>query len=405
VVLSQFLAAFCALGMAPFFSVIVKRLLHEGTLDLAVANIFTVGVLFHFPAFCGALVSPFWGRLADVLGRKKLLLRAQLGLIFSFIIAGYSTHLWHFVLALLLQGISGGTYAASRAYLASQLSKAQLADTLTLMEGAPRLAWFVAPAFIGWALPATHPVTLYRVLLFLPLIALLMTSLLPEKPHGRAGAPSDLIQQPILKQLSRSSQCDSLGEIPWFLFGVQFLLGFASGMVTPYFIDFLVHKHSTLGFVGWVFGIPNLVYLILAAPLSRIAKNGFKRVGPVRLIQFAFFLQAVSLFGQGFSSGVLGLIFWRTIMGFSLTFNLIGLHEWISRTKNMNGERLGWLDSISRLSALLGGILAGVGLARYSIQFPFYLAAILFASGGAVLGLGGMFSKGLRNHHVEEFAC
>ncbi|MBI2810657.1 MAG: MFS transporter, partial [Candidatus Melainabacteria bacterium] len=114
---AQFFAGFCTLGLAPFFALLLSSLKVESGADRFLLAVGSAGMLYHFPNFCGAWTAPFWGRLGDRYGRKPLLLRAQIGLFLAFGMAALSTHLWQFVLALGLQGLLGGTYAATRAYL------------------------------------------------------------------------------------------------------------------------------------------------------------------------------------------------------------------------------------------------------------------------------------------------
>nr|WP_299188733.1 MFS transporter [uncultured Psychrobacter sp.] len=62
------------------------------------------------------------GRFADTYGRKTSLLRAELGLAAGFLICGFSQSLWQLVIGLSVQGLFGGTMAASNAYLATSIT-------------------------------------------------------------------------------------------------------------------------------------------------------------------------------------------------------------------------------------------------------------------------------------------
>src|SRR5262249_39754155 len=144
---SQFIAALSALGMPPFFALFLKKSFGSETL---IWGIPLAGILFVVPTFFSGLTSPFWGRLADRFGKKRLLLRAQFGLAFSFLIAGYATNPFEFFLALLAQGILGGTFAASKAYLGSLLEGEHLARGLNWMEASPRAALVLGPFLVGY---------------------------------------------------------------------------------------------------------------------------------------------------------------------------------------------------------------------------------------------------------------
>ena len=79
VLLSHFTAALVALGMPPFFGLILT-----GT--FAVEHTVWVGWFYIIPTVCTALAAPFWGRIADRFGRRWSLLRAQIGLAVAFVI-------------------------------------------------------------------------------------------------------------------------------------------------------------------------------------------------------------------------------------------------------------------------------------------------------------------------------
>ena len=77
------MSSFAALGLPPYLTVILP--------ELGDATARWAGVLYVVPTVFGALGAPLWGRLADRFGRKRLLLRAQLGLSVSFLLAGWAT--------------------------------------------------------------------------------------------------------------------------------------------------------------------------------------------------------------------------------------------------------------------------------------------------------------------------
>ncbi|MBC7859854.1 MAG: MFS transporter, partial [Burkholderiaceae bacterium] len=181
----HFIAAFAALGMPPFFALILAKSLHSEAPYLA-------GWLYVVPTFFTAVSSPWWGRLADRYGGRPLLLRAQLGLAASFLLAGWAPNTWVFCSALLLQGLLGGTFSASNAYLAGVVRGPALTRSLTLMQWSARAALVVAPATLGWLMSGLEsPLLLYRYLALLPLAAAACIWRLPacRAPAARPAPP------------------------------------------------------------------------------------------------------------------------------------------------------------------------------------------------------------------------
>ena len=89
-----FVASFAALGLPPYLTEILP--------GLGDRHARWAGVLYVVPTVFGALGAPLWGRLADRYGRKRLLLRAQLGLAVAFLLAGWADSLATFTVALVL---------------------------------------------------------------------------------------------------------------------------------------------------------------------------------------------------------------------------------------------------------------------------------------------------------------
>ncbi|MEF1262045.1 MFS transporter, partial [Vibrio harveyi] len=124
VLLCHFIAAFAALGMPLFLPTVLPTLGAHINADWA-------GVLFILPTFCTAMAARFWGQFADQYGRRRSLLRAQVGLAAGFMLCGLATTLPMFVFGLIIQGTFGGTMAASNSYLSSQIEDAKaLSKTL-----------------------------------------------------------------------------------------------------------------------------------------------------------------------------------------------------------------------------------------------------------------------------------
>jgi MFS family permease len=344
VVFCQFITALSALGMPPFFSLMIEKSLSSGRSPFQTS---LAGIFYVVPTLFAAISSPFWGMLADRFNKKTLLLRAQIGLAVSFLAAGFSTSVEQFFLALAIQGIFGGTFAASRAYIASLIQGEELTQSLTLMEAAPRAALVISPLLIGFLLDLHSPVEIYRYLAVLPILAAIFTLRIPEVESERKSESTP-------KEISNASS-----PIPFIeLLMLQFLFGIASILPSPYFTHTMQARFSSLssGQMGMLFGIPHLVYLAAATPLSAKIKSN-------RLYETligSFILQAVTLLGQSFSHSLTSVILWRVCMGLTMTASFISIHGLIAQVSRPNraGGLFGWLESSVKVSSVIGGVIA-----------------------------------------------
>jgi MFS family permease len=362
VMLCHFIAAFAALGMPPFFALILQRSLHNDMPWLA-------GAFYVVPTLLAALSAPWWGRLADRFGKKPLLLRAQLGLAASFLLAGYASNSLSFLAALVLQGVLGGTFAASNAYLAMVASGTTLTRSLTAMQWSARAALVAAPACLGLWMGAESPIVLYRWLALLPLLAAALIAWLPAggAPAGAAPrAPADVPTTPA-------------PATPRQIYVLQLGFVFATVVTFPYFIPDMQQRlpGASAAMAGLLFGLPHLVYLAAAPLLSR-------RLGlapSLGLLAAAFGTLALSLFAQAVPLETPALVFWRLLMGAAMTAGFIGLHALVASVVHAGnaGRTFGWFESSSKWGAVAAGLAAGAATTAVGLRAPYLLGAALLA--------------------------
>ncbi|MBU3891042.1 MFS transporter, partial [Methylosinus sp. KRF6] len=138
---------------------------------------------------------------------------------------------------------------------------------------------------------------------------------------------------------------------------------------------------------GVLFGLPHLVYLVSAAPLSL----HLARRSPRSTLAAAFLLFAASLAGQAFSGGPTTLCLWRVVMGLAMTAGFIGLHGAVAEIAGAAnaGRVFGWLDSASKWGGVGAGIVAGLAADAFGNGAPMFAGALaLTLSAAAALCAG-----------------
>lgn len=366
VMAGHFVASFAALGMPPFFALILEQSLHNDARYLA-------GWLYVVPTAFAALSSPWWGKLADRYGKKQLLIRAQLGLAASFLMAGFATNTWVFFTALALQGILGGTFAASNAYLSTIASGPALARSLTAMQWSARAALVAAPLTLGLALHGANssPIEMYRYLALLPLSAAALALCLP------AGAAA--------QKAARHAVVAAAEATPRQVYALQFIFVFATVVTFPYFAPDVQQRFAGLStsVAGLLFGLPHAVYLLAALPLTRWLASG--RRTPI--LAAAFAVLALSLAGQAMTDALGGLVAWRLLMGLAMTAGFIALHGLIAAVVHDSnaGRAFGWFESSAKWGAVAAGLSAGFATQAFGLHAPLLLGAALGAGSLAYL--------------------
>lgn len=358
VMAAHFVAAFAALGVPPYFG---KML----TVSLGEQRAWLPGMLYVLPTVLTAVSSPFWGRMADRLGARPMLLRAQLGLALGFLLAGHASSTLLFAVALVLQGLVGGTFGASNAFLATFLQGRNLRDSLTLMQGSARAALVVAPIAVGLLLPVGDPLRVYQYLCWLPLAAVLLT--LVAKPGAKESTPGEATPR---ATASVDRPAFTAGEV----FGLQFLFTFATVVTFPYFLPHAEHVPGAgaRGVAGALFALPHLVYLLGAAPLSRRVRER-----PLALFAGALLVLCVSLVAQAEAGGLLMLVGARLLMGLAMTACFISLHGFVADVvhEGSAGKAFGWFEASSKWGGVAAGCAAGLVSSAWGLASPFLLGA------------------------------
>ncbi|MFI9204588.1 MFS transporter [Streptomyces sp. NPDC053048] len=340
-----FVASFAALGLPPYLTQILPSL---GDREARWA-----GLLYIVPTVFGALGAPLWGRLADRYGRKRLLLRAQLGLAVSFLLAGWADSLPAFTAALVLQGVLGGTFAASNGYLAAALDGSRLSWALTLMQGAARLALVAAPIVVGSLSPWVSPHRQYALLAVLPLAAALMLAALPEPPRAARPAAD-----------APAAEGDEADESPApgslrLLYALEFAFVLATVISYPYLITLVEERLPGLGSLasGVLFALPHVCYPLLARPVHTAVAHR-----PLLGAVTGFGLVAVALAGHWGAGTLVSFVALRLLLGAGMTLGLVSLSALAAEASRGRrpGRMFGALEFISKAGAVVAGAVAAV---------------------------------------------
>ncbi|MBO8196497.1 MFS transporter [Streptomyces oryzae] len=351
-----FVASFAALGLPPYLTEILPELGDRGAR--------WAGLLYVVPTVFGGLGAPLWGRLADRYGRKRLLLRAQLGLAVAFLLAGAADSLATFTAALVLQGLLGGTFAASNGYLAAALEGQALAKALTLMQGSARAALVLAPVLVGSLSPWLTPHRQYALLAVLPLTAALMLCALPEPRRATATEPAG---EPATEGAADgAAEGPTKAEAPAGeqqrtplrgLYTLEFAFVFSTVISFPYLISLIEDRMpGTSALVsGVLFALPHLVYLASAMAVHAVFR-GRARLGTA----LGFGLIAVGLAGHVPADSLAAFTAARLVLGAGLTLGLVCLSVLAADCAKGRapGGMFGSLEFVSKAGAVAAGLAA-----------------------------------------------
>jgi len=383
----HYLSAFSALGMPLFLPIMLQELnapLQSGW----------VGLLFILPTLMTAIAARYWGRFADTYGRKKSLLRAELGLAVGFLICGFSQSLWQLVIGLSVQGFFGGTMAASNAYLATSITdKNALKQVLNFTQFSARLALITAPIGLGFLVHHYEVLSLYRVLAILPLLALLLSFSLKKDviAAGNIGTTANTTELPKASTKTKTSNKaksdkkkthDSVQAItgvaffanPYLFISVlQFFLAFCMVATFPYFLPFAKTFGLSTSQIGQLYAMPHVMYLICQLLYGHISQRlpamslslGFTVLASAVLLHLTDYLPLIWLA--------------RMLFGVGMFMCYQSLHTQMADTNQSkhSGKIFSRYDALAKWGGVLAGLSVTLFVPMFGLLSPFVLSAMM----------------------------
>jgi MFS transporter, DHA1 family, tetracycline resistance protein len=350
--------------MIPLLPEIVRR---YGASDVM------TGALLSIPAFCAFIAAPIWGKLSDRLGRKNIILIAQLLTLAGYLLQATSpTLLWIFI-ARIISGSGGGALGAVQSYIAD-VTKEEDRDLAYSLYGAVfGMAFIVGPITSGF-LAHTSLAVPFFIAAGIEILTILMTIfLLPSSMQRRS--------RTTIGASLRAANVPGVREI----LIRHFLAIFA---IVCFLANLALYLHHVLGSptsqVGWLLAMAGVVggiaLIFMVAPLTeRLGNSAVAQIG--LLLSFVaygalVFVRAVPVF-----AGL--LILWA--IGSSMVEPTLMALLSIRVKRTERGAIMGVSESINSVAMILapaaGSAIVGAN-ARLLGLLPACTALAAFLMGG-----------------------
>ena len=431
VLFCHYMSAFSALGMPLFLPLMLQEL------DAPLQSSW-VGLLFILPTLMTAIAARFWGHFADTYGRKTSLLRAELGLAVGFLICGFSQSLWQLIIGLSIQGLFGGTMAASNAYLATSITdKNALKQVLNFTQFSARLALITAPIGLGFLVYHYEVLSLYRVLAILPLLAFLLSCWLKKDVVSAVNvvkkantielpktAENTHIHRPIdiptptsnaytettsgkkvksYKQEAHHSVQRITGATfftnPYlFLSLLQFFLAFCMVATFPYFLPFAKTFGLSTSQIGQLYAMPHVIYLICQLLSGRLRIRM-----PTSSLTLGFAVLAVAALLH--LSDYLALIWLaRMLFGAGMFMCYQSLHTQMASTNQSkhSGKIFSRYDALSKWGGVLAGLSVTLFVPMFGLLFPFVISAVMAVIAMIIIKMHQDYATSAKNHTYSK---
>ena len=377
------------LPVLPFYAERVALLSRRGSgAGWASAATIQVGLLTAVYPLFQLLVAPLWGRLADTLGRRRLLLIGITGAAVSYVLFAMADTLAMLYVARGLGGLlSSAIFPAAAAYVADSTTEAKRARGMAWLGAASSLGAVLGPALggafarTGWELRATSGALLvssfavpFLVAAALALVALLgALAWLPESRRA-SDALAAIERHPPIAQST--------------LFGLltlSLVAQFGLALFETSFALFAKHMWrygpSEVGAAFMVCG------LVMSMAQLGVATSAAARVGPWPQIAMGFGLVGASLALLGSSQSTLRVLAMVGILALGIALVSPNVTTLLTlRAGSRVGAALGSQTTANGIGQAAGATLGGILLA-WNMDAPFLLAASLFV--GVATSIGG----------------
>ncbi|WP_041942391.1 multidrug efflux MFS transporter [Weissella koreensis] len=361
--------------VTPFLSLYINTLGHYSKSMLS---------LYSSLAFSGsyltmAIASPFWGRLADTKGRKKMIVRAGLAMGVAFFLMGLVTNVWQLILLRAIQGALGGFTSNANALIASETPIDRSGYSMGIMMTGSTAGTLLGP-LIGGVLADTVG---YRFSFTLTGGLILAATVLVIFWVKEEFSPKAKEEQ---QTLSRKEVFAMLPypRVMWGFFITTMMIMAVNQSINPIlalFVQELTHNANNTAFLaGLVAATPGVASLIFAPQLGRLGD----KYGTSKVMLSGFILGVIVFLPMGWVSAVWQLAALRFFVGITDSTMMPSIQTLITKTTphEVVSRMFAYNQSFQSLGSVAGPIIGAVATGLFDYQGVFIISALIIGING-----------------------
>jgi len=330
------------------------------------------GLLGTAPSIALIIASPFWGIIADKVGRKFMLMRALFFGSFILFFMGMVKNVHQLFFLRLAQGLFTGTITSAMALIASITPKEDSGFGFGLLHTSVFLGVFIGPILGGMSIEKIGYRNSFYISSLLLLIATIFIIFVKEefeRNREKERKSIEIVRSEILPFIS-------------FLFLIQFASTITSP-IFPIFIQKLLGNGKNLtSIAGAIIGFSSLV-----ASLSAILSQKMSKIlGIKKFLSFSIYMVGIFLLLQGFSGTIFLLALFRILSSFFAGGIKPVLYTIINQKikREESGKVFGITGSASGIGSATGPVTGGMFASVFNVSAPFFLSGIIFLFAGTI---------------------
>lgn len=361
--IAVFIAGIAFSEIMPFLSLYINTL---GNFSHQQLN-FWSGIVYSGTFIVSAVVSPWWGKLADKKGRKPMILRAGIGMSVVIACMGLVQNVWQLLLLRMLQGVFAGFISNSNALVATETPKTNSGQALGTIASATTAGTLLGP-LVGGALTSIFS---YRITFMITGGLLLLCSILVL-----FFVHEDDFKPVTAKKLDKASGVIKSLRSPHLIFGLlltTLIIQAANNSINPIvslYIRQLLNGHGNVVFIsGVIAALPGIATFLVA---SRFGALGDK-IGTHKIIVAGFIAASIFFFLTAFVQNTVELGILRFLVGFSDACLFPQVQTMLTKNSPaaVTGRIFSWNQSAMYIGNIVGPLLGSFvsGMFNYSMVF------------------------------------
>lgn len=366
----------------PFLPLLIAQL---GVHPLAAVETWAgiAGSIYALPA---ALISPFWGILADRTGRKAMVVRTCIAASLISGATGLAQNQWQLTGIQVVAGLFGGFTASSMALVGTQVPEDRLGFSLGWLATGQLVGTLIGPLIGGFLADALHDD--YRAVFFATAAGALICSLgcaaFVTEHDTRPAVTEDRRREPLWTQLGTLRAHTALLPLLAVVMLAQYT-GRAAQPIIPLFVQQLVGNAPWLATAaGAAIALTGVGGIIGSAWLGKRGdERGYRSVLLISLAGGALFTLP-----QGLAANVAIFLALRFAVGLFIGGILPTANAWIGRSfpRERRGQIYGMTSSASFLGIFFGPLTGGLTAAHFGFNAVFMeIGVLMLANLGCVL--------------------
>lgn len=361
--IAVFIAGIAFSEIMPFLSLYINTL---GNFSHQQLN-FWSGIVYSGTFIVSAIVSPWWGKLADKKGRKPMILRAGIGMSLVIASMGLVQNVWQLLLLRMLQGVFAGFISNSNALVATETPKINSGQALGTIASATTAGTLLGP-LVGGALTSIFS---YRITFMITGGLLLICSILVL-----FFVHEDDFKPVTTKKLDKASGVIKSLRSPHLIFGLlltTLIIQAANNSINPIvslYVRQLLNDHGNVVFIsGVIAALPGIATFLVA---SRFGALGDK-IGTHKIIVAGFIAASIFFFLTAFVQNTVELGILRFLVGFSDACLFPQVQTMLTKNSPaaVTGRIFSWNQSAMYIGNIVGPLLGSFvsGMFNYSMVF------------------------------------